>query len=145
MAISDYLATLRIHPEGATYVFASRKGANRPITRCHAHHLLKSIAHEVGLDATRIGCHSARKSYAKGIYAASGFDLLKVQKLLGHSSPRTTALYVAPEEAELEQLARNFDPLAPLPAHPAAMAPGLALIGTSLGTHQNGARIWSAG
>jgi integrase len=120
-AIAAYLATLRLHPTPDTFVFASRKGVNRPITRSHAHHWLKTLARELGLDADRIGCHSTRRTFAKGVYAASGFDLVKVQKLLGHTNPLTTARYLASDEAELDALAQGFDPLVQIPA-PAAAA-----------------------
>lgn len=111
-AISDYLATLSLHPTGDTYVFQSRKGENQPITRGQAHHIMKSLAHAAGLDASRVGCHSTRKAYAKGLYAASGNDLIKTQRIMGHTNPLTTARYLDTCEAELDALVTNFDPLA---------------------------------
>jgi integrase len=119
-AISDFLVSLHVHPTGESYVFSSRKGDNRPITRCHAHYLLKTMARELSLDADRIGCHSCRRTFARGVYIASGHDLVKTQRLLGHASPLTTARYLAPDEVELDDLARGFDPLAPLFTSPAA-------------------------
>ena len=44
----------------------------------------------LGIDAT---AHALRHTYATHTYAATG-DLLAVQKLLGHSSPATTQVYV---------------------------------------------------
>lgn len=110
-AISDYLATLAVQPTGETYVFRSRKGENRPITRGQAHHVMKTLAFTTGLDATRVGCHSTRKAYAKGLYAASGNDLIKTQRIMGHSNPLTTARYLDTCEAELDALVMNFDPM----------------------------------
>lgn len=110
-AISDYLATLAIHPTGDTYVFRSRKGENHPITRGQAHHIMKSLARSAGLDATRVGCHSTRKAYAKGLYAASGNDLIKTQRIMGHTNPLTTARYLDTCEKELDALVMNFDPM----------------------------------
>lgn len=110
-AIADYLASFKIHPEADRFVFASRVGLNRPITRCHAFAIIKGLARELGFDARRIGCHSARKSFAHGMYATAGNDLVAAQQLLGHSSPVTTARYLRRDEAELDACARSFDPL----------------------------------
>lgn len=43
-----------------------------------------------GVDAT---AHRLRHSFACRVYVASGGDLLKTQRLLGHASPTTTARY----------------------------------------------------
>jgi integrase len=111
-AIADFLATLRTLPARDQFVFASRVGANRPITRCHAFAIVKGLARELGLNATRVGCHSLRKSFAHGVYAASGNDLVLVQQLLAHSSPQTSARYLRREDTQLDACTRSFDPLA---------------------------------
>ena len=115
-AIADFLAALPVHPTGDTFVFQSRKGVNEPIRRCQAHHLLKQVAREAGLDASRIGCHSARKSFARMVHAAGGNDLVKTQRLLGHGSPLTTAHYLQTTEAELDAVVLGIDPFAVNPA-----------------------------
>ena len=111
-AVTDHLATLPALPTGDTFVFRSRKGLNRPITRWQAHAIMKTLARSAGLDATRVGCHSTRKTYARGLYDASGHDLIKTQRLLGHANPMTTARYLDTCEAELDTLVLGFDPLA---------------------------------
>jgi integrase len=111
-AIAEFLASLSVHPAPDRYVFASRVGDNRPVTRCHLFSIFKTLAREIGLDAARIGCHSTRKSFAQGVYVASGHDLVVVQQLLGHSSPQTTARYLRRDDAQLDACARSFDPLA---------------------------------
>jgi integrase len=109
-AIADYLVSMKVHPTGDTFVFQSRKGVNQPIGRCQAHHLLKSIAREAGLDAARLGCHSARKSFARMVHAAGGNDLIKTQRLLAHASPLTTSKYLQTTEAELDAVVLGADP-----------------------------------
>jgi integrase len=121
-AIEDHLATLNCPPPGEAPVFRSKKGEGQAIRRCQAHHVLKKIAGEVGIDPTRIGCHSARKAYARGLYAASGNDLLMTQRLLGHTSPLTTAAYLESSQEELDELALGFDPLAPTRPAPSRSA-----------------------
>jgi integrase len=110
-AISAYLATMPATPTGDTFVFLSRKGDNRPISRCQAHTIMKTLACEVGLDASRVGCHSTRKTYARGLYEASGHDLIKTQRLMGHTNPMTTARYLDTNEAELDTLVLGFNPM----------------------------------
>jgi integrase len=111
-AIADYLVSLRVHPTSDTFVFQSRKGVNEHIGRCQAHHMLKAIAREAGLDASRLGCHSARKTFAKLVHAAGGNDLIKTQRLLGHASPMTTAKYLQTTDEELDTIVLGVDPMA---------------------------------
>jgi len=115
MAVETYLATLPVPPTADTFVFLSRKGDNRPVSRCQAHSLMKTLAREVGLDASRVGCHSTRKTYARGLYEASGHDLIKTQRLMGHSNPMTTARYLDTNEAELDTLVMGFNPMSSSP------------------------------
>lgn len=112
-AVADYLATLNCLPTPETHVFASRKGLIQPITRCHATWLLQEAARAAGIDASRVGAHSLRKVFARGVYAGSGCDLVLTQRLLGHTSPLTTARYLQTSDSELDEAVRDFDPLAP--------------------------------
>lgn len=43
----------------------------------------------------QITMHAFRRRFGTKVYEASGYDVRLVQELLGHSSPATTALYVA--------------------------------------------------
>lgn len=54
---------------------------------------LKSVCGHLGLE--RVGTHSLRKSAASRIYEATGKDIVAVQRFLQHSSPTTTAKYIA--------------------------------------------------
>lgn len=106
-AIADYMGSLKAVPVGP--VFKSRVGADRPISRVQAHRLLKGLARELGLDAQRLGCHSARKHFAQSIWRRSGFNLLQVQRVLGHSSPLVTAGYLDSNRDELDALVLGLD------------------------------------
>ena len=94
------------------FVFRSAKGSNEPLRRCQAHFILKTAACSAGLDATRVGCHSARKTFARNVHAAAGNDLVKTQRLMGHASPLTTARYLETTDAELDALVLGVDPMA---------------------------------
>jgi integrase len=117
-AVETYLATLPEPPTGEAFVFSSRNGDNRPITRCQAYMVMKTLAREAGLDASRVGCHSTRKTYARGLYEASGRDLIKTQRLLGHTNPMTTARYLDTSQEELDTLVLGFNPLSTMATPP---------------------------
>lgn len=120
-AIADYLGTFQSVPLGP--VFRSRSRNGRPITRGQAYRLLKRLAREVGIDATRLGCHSTRKTFAMRAYRAAQFDLVRTQRIMGHSSPITTALYVQTSQDELDALVLGMDQ-GPATAIPSALAVG---------------------
>jgi integrase len=103
-AIGDYLASLKAHPTRDTYLFRSQKGLNEPVQRGHAHKIVKSAAWDAGVDATFVGCHSCRRSFAKQIFTASGHNILAVQRLLGHRSPLTSMAYLSADSEELDGL-----------------------------------------
>lgn len=116
-AVADLLASLGAIPHGP--VFKSRIGVNRPITRGQAHRMLKKLAAETGLNSERIGCHSTRKAFALQVHRAAKFDLLKTQRILGHKSPLTTALYLETSQDELDSIVMG------LGAAPAGVSPTL--------------------
>jgi integrase len=120
-AIADYLGTFQAIPGGV--VFKSRTGDNQAITRGQAYRLLKRLAREVGIDATRLGCHSTRKTFAVRAHRAAQFDLVKTQRILGHRSVSTTAKYIETCQDELDALVLGMD-AAPAVAVPAALAMG---------------------
>jgi integrase len=116
-AVADFLASLGAIPHGP--VFKSRIGVDRSITRGQAHRMLKGLASDVGLNAERIGCHSTRKAFALQVHRAAKFDLLKTQRILGHKSPLTTALYLETSQDELDSIVLG------LGASPAGASPTL--------------------
>lgn len=74
------------------YLFQSRKGQNKPITRQNAWMRIKGYADEVGVSYL-IGCHSLRKCFARTFYEQTK-DIITLQKLLNHSSPQVTFIYI---------------------------------------------------
>jgi integrase len=125
-AIADYLGSLKAVPLGP--VFRSRVGANQAISRVQAHRVLKGLARELGLSSERLGCHSARKHFALSIWRRSNFNLVQVQRVLGHSSPLVSAMYLDTSRDELDALVLGLDqPPAALSGMPLA-----ATFGTSV-------------
>lgn len=124
-AVADYLGSMKSVPKGP--VFKSRVGDNKAISRVQAHRLLKGLARELGLDCRRLACHSARKFFAARVHRAGGFDLIKTQRILGHSSPLVTARYLDTTREDLDALVLGLDQ-APAVASAAALTPA---VGTS--------------
>lgn len=106
-AVTDYLGNLTSIPQGP--VFRSRVGNGRPISRELAHRTLKRLALELGLPAARLGLHSTRKSFAARVHRAAQFDLVKTQRVMGHSSPLTTARYLETTQDELDAVVLSLD------------------------------------
>lgn len=84
-----------------TFLFKSREGANKAISRQTAWHLLKKIYAQCGLTG-KLGTHSMRKTFAKRIYEKLDKDLIKTQKALGHSRITSTVSYLSFAEEEVE-------------------------------------------
>jgi integrase len=73
------------------YLFKSRVGKNKPITRGMAYVILQSIAEEFNLE--RIGTHSFRKTYGYHHYKQFK-DVAVLQQMLNHSDPKITLRYI---------------------------------------------------
>jgi len=91
--------------EGSWYLFKSRKGANRAITRRQALRILRRAYDRNELTGP-LGTHSMRKSYSLAAFKKSGNNVLMVQRLLGHARCTTTQRYLPVDQAELDELAR---------------------------------------
>lgn len=88
------------------YLFRSRKGLNKPITRQRAWQIIKELAKEVGVNYT-VGPHSMRKYFARQFYEQTG-DIITLQKMLNHSSPQVTLIYICWEDEHLYSARKNF-------------------------------------
>jgi integrase len=83
------------------FVFKSRVGENRAITREMAWGILSEAAGQVGL--TEIGTHSLRKTFGYHTYMNSGKNIGLVQSLLNHSSSRETLRYIGIEQDSMDE------------------------------------------
>lgn len=87
-------------------VFLNRSG-ERISVRSVELMVKKYISASVPSEAKRITPHKLRSTYAETMLKATGGDLERVQKLLGHSSITSTTHYVASTEEEKEAV-RNL-------------------------------------
>ena len=85
--IDDYITGL--DPE--EYLFQSRKGDNKPISRVQAYRVLRKAADKVELE--KVGTHTLRKTF--GYHQYKKFkDVAMLQRIFNHSSPSVTLDYI---------------------------------------------------
>ena len=77
------------------YLFASRKGKNKKISREQAYRILRSAALNAGLH--EIGTHTLRKTFGYHAYKQDG-DIGMVMSLLNHSKEEHTLKYIGIDE-----------------------------------------------
>lgn len=88
------------------YLFRSRKGVNKPITRQRAWQIIKQLADQVKVSYP-VGCHSLRKYFARKYYETTG-DIVGLKEMLNHSSERLTLLYICWENDDKNQKRKSF-------------------------------------
>lgn len=84
-----------------TYLFQSRNGLNKPISRVQAWNVFKAAfakSHLMG----KLGCHSTRKSFAKKMYELLSHDLVKLQASLHQANLLSTVAYCSFREEEID-------------------------------------------
>lgn len=86
--------------QGDDFLFQSRIGVNKPITRAMAHKIIKKAAAQVGL--TEISCHSLRKTLAYQIYIKNNHDIALVMTLLNHDSQKTSLNYLGINQSVMD-------------------------------------------
>jgi integrase len=85
----------------SVFIFISRKGANRALSRISAWKVLRKAFEKCGLTG-KLGTHCMRKTFAKKVHEKLGRDLLKTQKALGHASVNSTVSYLSVDEEEID-------------------------------------------
>lgn len=83
------------------YLFKSRKGMNKPISRVQAWSILTTAFDKAKLIGP-LGTHSMRKTFASAIHSALSYDLIRTQKALGHASMTSTVKYLPVDEKEVD-------------------------------------------
>ncbi|MCG7410587.1 site-specific integrase [Paenibacillus sp. ACRRX] len=90
---------------GNEFLFQSRQGYNRPISREMAYKILRKAASE--FDLVDIGTHTMRKTWAYHLYQKTK-DLTLVQKMLNHSSDDYTLRYIGMDQDRMDAAMDNF-------------------------------------
>lgn len=85
------------------YLFRSRQGDNKAITRRQAAHILKQTFDSLELQG-KVSHHSFRKHYCKKVYEASGKDIITTQKAMAHKSLSSTQHYLEANQDEVDAI-----------------------------------------
>ena len=95
-----------------SYIFKSRKGENKPISRQHAWYILNTAAEMVGLVVKdengkiisgEIGTHSLRKTFGYHAYK-NGVSLELLMQIFNHSSKSETLRYIGITEDQKKEV-----------------------------------------
>ena len=89
------------------YLFQSRNGHNKPITRAMAYMIINNACHKAGIQ-DRIGMHTLRKTFSYHHYQTYK-DVAMLQFLLNHSSPSITLKYIGITQDNIEESLLNFE------------------------------------
>lgn len=87
------------------YLFISRKGLNKPITRQRAYMILKDAGERFGLES--IGTHTLRKTFGYFLYKQTK-DILVVKEVLGHSDVSITRRYIGLTQDDKDKLMKGL-------------------------------------
>ncbi|MBP3611225.1 MAG: tyrosine-type recombinase/integrase [Lachnospiraceae bacterium] len=108
-AIIDALKALKKiekNPKPEHYLFTSRKGDNQPITRQHAHAIIKKASEILGFE-DNISCHSLRKTFGYQAWK-QGVQPALLMSIYNHSSYEITKRYLGISQDERDQVFLNI-------------------------------------
>ena len=88
------------------YIFKSRNGTNKPITRVRAYTILNEVARKIGIQE-EIGTHTLRKTFGYWFYQRTK-DVAILQQIFNHSSPSITLRYIGINQDILDRELENF-------------------------------------
>lgn len=106
-AIREHLAVIGVDDLNRA-LFATARSDGRGMNPSQAYRILVDACVACGIDRTRVSSHSLRKTFVGRVYRASGFDLIKTQRIVGHSSPIITARYLETDSSDLDELVRSL-------------------------------------
>lgn len=103
-AVTDALEELRqvCHPLQEDYIFQSRTGENRPITRNQAYKIINRAARDLGLEGN-ISCHSLRKTFGYQAWK-KGVPPAVIMEIYNHTSLEITKRYLAIDQDDKDEV-----------------------------------------
>lgn len=101
--LDAYISSQKLRPND--YLFRSRQGGNRPITRVQAYRILRNAAESLSIE--NVGTHTLRKTFGYWHYRQFG-DVALLQTVFRHSSPAETLRYIGIQQDEIDESTRAF-------------------------------------
>lgn len=95
------------HIKPLDYIFASREGQNKPISRSMALKIVKSSCDAVGIKE-KTGCHSLRKTFGYHSWK-KGVPLPVLMELYNHSNQSVTKLYLGINQDDIDDVYRLIE------------------------------------
>lgn len=105
-AIKEYLSSLDNYNVD-WYLFKSRKGDNKSISRVQAWQILNDSASIAGIKED-IGTHTLRKTFGYWSYK-QGIDITLLQKIFNHSAPSITLKYIGITQDDIRNVYNNLN------------------------------------
>lgn len=90
------------------FLFKSREGKNKPITRVRAYDILREAANHCELK--EIGTHTLRKTCGYLIYQETK-DIALIQEILAHSTPYITKRYIGLNQEAIDEAFNTLNQL----------------------------------
>jgi integrase len=92
------------HVSTPDFIFVSRNGENKPITRYMAIRIIKTSCAAVGIKEN-VGCHSLRKTFGYHSWK-KGVPVAVLMELFNHSNQAVTKLYLGISQDDLDDVYR---------------------------------------
>lgn len=99
--VQEYIKDMNPHD----YLFKSRKGKNKAITREAAYYILKAAAEDIGIE--NVGTHTMRKTFGYHHYK-NNKDVAMLMILFNHASPDITLRYIGIQQDQQDKSMDDF-------------------------------------
>lgn len=88
------------------YLFYSRKGVNKPLSRVQGYNIIQEIKEGIRIHY-QVGTHTLRKTFGYWFYKKYN-DVVTLQKILNHSNPSVTLVYIGVIQKEVQEKRADF-------------------------------------
>lgn len=88
------------------YLFYSRKGVNKPLSRVQGYNIIQKIKDGIKI-RYQVGTHTLRKTYGYWFYKKYN-DVVTLQNILNHSNPNVTLIYIGVVQKEVQKKRDDF-------------------------------------